>query len=45
VFDLYEEYCHGRMDRREFLAKSEAVNRRRPLPWCSRCCRAITGRR
>ena len=27
VFDLYDEYCHGRMDRREFLAKSEAVNR------------------
>jgi carboxymethylenebutenolidase len=25
VFDLYEEYCHGRMDRREFLAKSAAV--------------------
>jgi carboxymethylenebutenolidase len=25
VFDLYDEYCHGRMDRREFLAKSAAV--------------------
>src|SRR4029077_7010633 len=23
--DLYDEYCHGRMDRREFLAKSAAV--------------------
>jgi len=21
VFDLYDEYCHGRMDRREFLTK------------------------
>jgi len=20
VFDLYDEYCHGRIDRREFLA-------------------------
>src|SRR5215468_10930728 len=25
VFDLYDEYCHGRMDRREFLTKSAAV--------------------
>src|SRR6516164_5485151 len=25
VFDLYDEYCHGRMDRRAFLAKSAAV--------------------
>src|SRR5262245_54963209 len=25
VFDLYDEYCHGRMDRRVFLAKSAAV--------------------
>lgn len=25
VFDLYDEYCHGSMDRREFLAKSAAV--------------------
>jgi len=22
VFDLYDEYCHGRIDRREFLARS-----------------------
>ena len=21
VFDLYDEYCHGRIDRREFLAR------------------------
>ena len=25
VFDLYDEYCHGRMDRRSFLARSAAV--------------------
>src|SRR5262245_19379982 len=25
IYDLYDEYCHGRMDRREFLAKSAAV--------------------
>src|SRR5438034_3062121 len=25
VFDLYDEYCHGRIDRREFLQKSAAV--------------------
>src|ERR1051325_4090688 len=25
VFDLYDEYCHGRMDRREFLARAAAV--------------------
>jgi carboxymethylenebutenolidase len=25
VFDLYDEYCHGRIDRREFLARASAV--------------------
>src|SRR5262245_53068355 len=25
VFDLYDEYCHGRMDRREFLRRAAAV--------------------
>jgi carboxymethylenebutenolidase len=25
VFDLYDEYCHGRMDRRAFLAQAAAV--------------------
>ena len=25
VFDLYDEYCHGRMDRREFLARAAAM--------------------
>lgn len=25
VYDLYDEYCHGGMDRREFLAKAAAV--------------------
>jgi carboxymethylenebutenolidase len=25
VFELYDEYCHGRMDRREFLAKAAAI--------------------
>jgi carboxymethylenebutenolidase len=25
VFDLYDEYCHGRIDRREFLMRSSAL--------------------
>jgi carboxymethylenebutenolidase len=25
VFDLYDDYCHGRIDRREFLARSAAL--------------------
>jgi carboxymethylenebutenolidase len=25
VFELYDEYCHGRIDRREFLAQAAAV--------------------
>ncbi len=25
VFDLYDEYCHGRIDRRDFLARASAV--------------------
>jgi carboxymethylenebutenolidase len=25
VFELYDEYCHGRIDRREFLARAAAV--------------------
>src|SRR5882672_1653707 len=25
VFDLYDEYCHGHIDRREFLARAAAV--------------------
>jgi carboxymethylenebutenolidase len=25
VFDLYDEYCHGKMNRREFLDKSAAI--------------------
>src|SRR5687767_14320993 len=25
VFDLYDEYCHGRMDRRAFLDRAAAV--------------------
>ena len=25
VFDLYDEYCHGRIDRREFLARAGAI--------------------
>lgn len=25
VFELYDEYCHGRMDRRDFLARAAAV--------------------
>jgi carboxymethylenebutenolidase len=25
IFDLYDEYCHGRIDRREFLQRSAAI--------------------
>src|SRR5881392_34661 len=25
VFELYDEYCHGRIDRREFLKRASAV--------------------
>ena len=25
VFDLYDEYCHGRMDRREFLSRAASI--------------------
>ena len=25
VFDLYDEYCHGRISRREFLSRAAAV--------------------
>jgi carboxymethylenebutenolidase len=25
IFDLYDEYCHGRMDRREFMTRSAAI--------------------
>jgi carboxymethylenebutenolidase len=25
VYDLYDEYCHGRIDRREFLARASAI--------------------
>jgi carboxymethylenebutenolidase len=25
IYDLYDEYCHGRMDRREFLVRAAAV--------------------
>ena len=25
IYDLYDEYCHGRLDRREFLARSAAL--------------------
>jgi carboxymethylenebutenolidase len=25
VFDLYDDYCHGRLDRREFMARAAAV--------------------
>lgn len=26
VFDLYDEYCHGRIDRREFLKRAAAIS-------------------
>ena len=25
VFDLYDEYCHGRIDRRDFLKRAGAL--------------------
>ena len=25
IFDLYDEYCHGHIDRREFLARAGAI--------------------
>ena len=25
VFDLYDEYCHGGMERREFLSRAAAI--------------------
>ena len=25
VFDLYDEYCHGRLDRREFLPRASVL--------------------
>src|SRR3954462_7137840 len=25
VYDLYDEYCHGRIDRREFLTRASAL--------------------
>ena len=25
VYDLYDEYCHGRIDRREFMARVSAL--------------------
>ena len=25
VYDLYDEYCHGRIDRREFLVRARAL--------------------
>ena len=25
VFDLYDEYCHGHIDRREFLQRASAL--------------------
>ena len=30
VFDLYDEYCHGRIDRREFLQQAGRGDDRRP---------------
>jgi carboxymethylenebutenolidase len=25
IYEFYDEYCHGRMDRREFLARASAI--------------------
>src|SRR5262245_23843531 len=25
IYDLYDEYCHGKIDRREFLARASAI--------------------
>jgi hypothetical protein len=39
VFDLYDEYCHGRMDRREFLERAAFRPAARPercaAVWCN----------
>ena len=55
VFDLYDEYCHGRIDRRTMLKRATALGFQRSherlrLCWRggvagSRARRAITGRR
>ena len=37
VFDLYDEYCHGRIDRREFLRRAGALGAA-ALPWRTGCC-------
>ena len=41
VFDLYDEYCHGRIDRREFLQRSAAVTIGGLGAWRRRCCPAM----
>ena len=39
IFDLYDEYCHGTMDRRDFL-RAPPPSRPAGWPWRRRCCRA-----
>jgi carboxymethylenebutenolidase len=31
VFELYDEYCHGRMDRREFLERASLYSNILPI--------------
>ena len=45
VFDLYDEYCHGRIDRREFLTQAAAVTRRRPRHGAGAAAALCAGRR
>ncbi len=47
IFDLYDEYCHGRIDRREFLKRASAltVAGGSAWRWRRRCCRATRRRR
>ena len=43
VFDLYDEYCHGRIDRREFLQRAGVltIGGVSALATAGRCCPAM----
>ena len=45
VFDLYDEYCHGRIDRREFLKRAGALGGGGAGRWRRGCCRTTRRRR
>ena len=42
VFDLYDEYCHGRIDRREFLKRAGAMGAA-ALVMAQGCCLTMPG--